>query len=82
MFPGQGAQYVNMGRELYQEEPVFGRELDRCADLLGSYLGFDLRQVLYPSEGQIEEATERLVQTAGSATSDLFHRATPWQNCG
>ena len=31
LFPGQGAQYVNMGRELYQDEAVFRETVDRCA---------------------------------------------------
>ena len=64
MFPGQGSQYVNMGREIYHNEPVFRGELDRCAALLEPHLGCDLLQVLYPAEGQVEEATERLTQTA------------------
>ena len=63
MFPGQGAQQVNMGRALYEREPLFREHLDRCAALLEPHLGFDLRTVLYP-EGSIEAAAERLVQTA------------------
>ena len=31
MFPGQGSQYVNMGLDLYREEPVFRQEMDRCS---------------------------------------------------
>ncbi len=30
MFPGQGAQYLNMGRQLYREERIYRREVDRC----------------------------------------------------
>nr|QEO74485.1 malonyl CoA-acyl carrier protein transacylase [uncultured bacterium] len=48
MFPGQGAQYVWMSRGLYDEAPVFRRELDRCAELLKPLLGLDLRGVIYP----------------------------------
>src|SRR6185436_3254556 len=33
MFSGQGAQYVEMARELYQLEPTFGQEVDHCAAL-------------------------------------------------
>ena len=63
MFPGQGAQYANMGLELYQLEPTFREQVDLCADLLKQHLGFDLRDVLYPSDGQAEEAGQRLNQT-------------------
>ena len=48
MFPGQGSQYVQMARELYQDEPLFRAEVDHCAQLLVPHLGLDLREVLYP----------------------------------
>jgi phthiocerol/phenolphthiocerol synthesis type-I polyketide synthase E len=64
LFPGQGAQYVGMGREIYDHEPVFRDEVDRCAELLRPHLGLDLRDVLYPAEGATEAAAERLRQTA------------------
>lgn len=66
MFPGQGAQYPNMGRGLYEEEPVFRQEVEHCALVLRRELGFDLRQVLYPQPGQEAEAAEQLQQTAVS----------------
>jgi acyl transferase domain-containing protein/acyl carrier protein len=64
MFPGQGAQYVNMGRDLYEALPAFRREVDRCCELLAPELGFDLREVLYPDDSGAPEAETRLVQTA------------------
>ncbi|MCP4661792.1 MAG: SDR family NAD(P)-dependent oxidoreductase [bacterium] len=64
MFPGQGAQYVNMGRELTEEEPTFRTQLDHCAELLAPALGSDLRQLLYPPAGDQEAAAARLKQTS------------------
>jgi acyl transferase domain-containing protein len=64
MFSGQGSQYVNMGRELYENEPYFKKQVDRCCAILQLYLDFDLRDVLYPSADQTEAATEKLKQTA------------------
>jgi non-ribosomal peptide synthase protein (TIGR01720 family) len=65
MFPGQGAQYVQMGAQLYRDEPVFRAQLDKCAELLLTELGFDLRTVLYPqSEQASAEAADRLRQTS------------------
>ncbi len=49
MFPGQGAQYVNMGLELYTTMPLFREELDRCFQLLGSAAP-GLREILYPAD--------------------------------
>jgi acyl transferase domain-containing protein/thioesterase domain-containing protein len=62
LFSGQGSQYVNMGRELYRDEPVFRAQIDRCANLLQPHLGLDLRTVLYPS-GDAAENADRLNQT-------------------
>jgi acyl transferase domain-containing protein/acyl carrier protein len=63
MFPGQGAQYVNMGRELYHIEPLFRKQVDYGSELLEPLLGLDLRQVIYPSQDRVEEATQQLNQT-------------------
>jgi acyl transferase domain-containing protein/acyl carrier protein len=71
MFPGQGAQYVGMGRELYATEPVFRSHIDDCCERLQPRLGLDLRQVLYADTEQIEVASQRLKQTA-LAQSALF----------
>ncbi len=64
MFPGQGAQYVNMGRGLYEAEPFFRDTIDRCAVLLQPHLGFSLLDVLYPDPNEEPSTTERLSQTA------------------
>ncbi|MFN6566175.1 beta-ketoacyl synthase N-terminal-like domain-containing protein [Dendronalium sp. ChiSLP03b] len=64
MFSGQGAQYVNMARELYEVEPIFRQQVDLCADILKVHLGLDLRQLIYPSEQLIATASEQLQQTA------------------
>lgn len=62
LFPGQGSQYVNMAKELYQVEPTFQEEVDRCAQLLQPHLGLDLRTVLYPTEN-LALATQQINQT-------------------
>jgi acyl transferase domain-containing protein/acyl carrier protein len=63
MFPGQGAQYVNMALELYQVEPIFRAHVDRCSEFLTPHLGVDLREVLYPISDHPEEANRQLQQT-------------------
>jgi amino acid adenylation domain-containing protein len=65
LFSGQGTQYVDMGLGLYGTEEVFRAEVDRCAEILRPHLGFDLREVLYPTDGlDPDAAAERLQQTA------------------
>ncbi|WP_407667096.1 type I polyketide synthase [Myxococcus guangdongensis] len=64
LFPGQGSQHVGMGRALYDSEPVFRAEVDRCATLLVPHLGGkDLRDVLYPKSGTPEENERTLART-------------------
>ncbi|MEA5621855.1 type I polyketide synthase [Nostoc sp. UHCC 0251] len=63
MFPGQGAQYVGMGKELYQTEPTFREQVDRCCLLLKPHLGLNLHSVIYPHESE-KEVTEQLKQTS------------------
>ena len=63
MFPGQGAQYVNMARELYDNQPIFRREIDRCLDIAGPLTGSDLKDILFPahqpgSPGTIDMASD------------------------
>lgn len=64
MFPGQGAQYVNMALELYQAEPAFREQVERCLELLRPHMDIDWQAVLYPSREQVEEAERCLTQTA------------------
>lgn len=51
MFPGQGAQYVRMGLDLYRSEPLFRDELQACLDIYRSVTGRNLEELLYPSDG-------------------------------
>ncbi|NEO98311.1 MAG: type I polyketide synthase [Symploca sp. SIO2E9] len=64
MFSGQGAQYVNMALELYQIEPIFRQQVDICSELLKPHLKLDLRNLLYPSPQEANQATHQLKQTA------------------
>jgi len=64
LFPGQGSQYVQMGRQLHADEPVFREHVDRACELLVPHLGLDLRNLLFPDPAREDEATEQLKQTA------------------
>jgi len=47
-FPGQGAQYENMTKDLYTGDPLFREEMDKGFDLLQQLTGKDLREVVFP----------------------------------
>lgn len=63
MFPGQGSQYIHMGHNLYQREPVFQAAIDECAAILKPLLGKDLREIVYPADGNSQAAATALRQT-------------------
>jgi len=48
MFTGQGAQYENMGLDLYRTESIFQEEADRCFDFLKSLTGTNFKEILFP----------------------------------
>ena len=48
LFTGQGSQYVNMGRQLYDTQVTFRKILEQCNEGLRTYLDQPLLSVLYP----------------------------------
>jgi phthiocerol/phenolphthiocerol synthesis type-I polyketide synthase E len=64
MFPGGGAQYVNMGIGLYEQEEVFAKHLDECAEILKPLLGYDIKEFLFASPERATEMTEIMKQTS------------------
>lgn len=63
LFPGQGAQHVNMGLELYRSEPYFRDTMEECFGIVNKYLETDLKALVYPQPGGEEEAAQRLKNT-------------------
>lgn len=47
MFPGQGTQYVNMARGLYENEPQFAALVDKCILIANQYLTTNVRDILF-----------------------------------
>ncbi len=70
LFPGGGAQYPNMGLDLYRSEPVYREHLDRCLELLAAETDVELRALLFPAEAS--EGVARELEQPSRALPTLF----------
>jgi len=66
LFSGQGAQHTGMGRQLYQTNRVFHREIDRADRVLAELLEESLVDILFA------DSTERLVHETIYTQPALF----------
>jgi amino acid adenylation domain-containing protein len=64
LFPGQGAQHAGMAADLYRGEALFRARVDEGAERLQPLLGLDLRELLYPRDGNADGAARLLRRTA------------------
>jgi acyl transferase domain-containing protein/acyl carrier protein len=58
VFSGQGAQWLGMGRQLLDQEPVFRQTLEQCDELLRKYVDWSLLEEL-----QADEVHSQLTRT-------------------
>ena len=85
LFGGQGTQYVNMGLNLYRDEPLFRAIVDDCCETLKPHLGHDLRELLFPPAGDEKAAQISLKNTLFTQPSIFvieYALARFWQSLG
>jgi acyl transferase domain-containing protein/acyl carrier protein len=58
LFTGQGSQYVGMGQQLYQTQPVFRAAIERCREVLRGELPHDLVEVMFKETGGMLDETQ------------------------
>ncbi len=71
MFAGGGAQYPNMGADLYSSEAMFRATVDECLTLLARHSPLDFRAALMPAAGQ-DSAAASLLEKPALALPALF----------
>lgn len=68
LFAGQGAQYLGMGRDLYDQYPIVQETIDQASQVLG----YDLRHLIDTEEEKLNQT--RYTQPAILATSVAIYR--------
>ncbi len=63
LFSGQGSQYAQMGKGLYERYAVYREAVDACAEILKPHLNLDIRDLILTDDAQRETAAMRLMRT-------------------
>ncbi|MEV8097876.1 type I polyketide synthase [Kitasatospora sp. NPDC085879] len=75
LFPGQGAQYPGMARELHRTQPEFRAALDHCLGVLRGEVDADLHHLLLDADPD-DQAAEQDLRRTEAAQPALF--AVEW----
>ncbi|MEV0504180.1 acyltransferase domain-containing protein, partial [Streptomyces spectabilis] len=80
VFPGQGSQWVGMGRELLDSSPVFAQRVEECATALERWVDWSLVDVL---RGEVEPGLwERVDVVQPASFAVMVGLAAVWASVG
>lgn len=85
MFTGQGPQFLNMGKQLFEQVPFFRQTMEECDEILRPILGESMLDMLYPTaskEDEFEEKIHKTNYTQPLLFSYEYSLARLWQHWG
>lgn len=58
LFPGQGSQYANMAKDLYEHNEAFRKDMDYCFDYAKSLSPIDFKAIIFNEDSALLNKTE------------------------
>ncbi|BBM86752.1 type I polyketide synthase [Candidatus Uabimicrobium amorphum] len=82
LFTGQGSQYPDMGKELYNSCPVFRRYMDKCDAILQEEIGESLLNILYGDDEEKQQLIHHTKYTQPALFCIEYSLAQMWISWG
>jgi acyl transferase domain-containing protein/acyl carrier protein/SAM-dependent methyltransferase len=85
LFTGQGAQFINMGKQLYEEVPYFRSMMDQCDSIVSPIIGQSLLELIYPKLSEDHDHDPKINQTKYTQPALFafeYSLARLWQHIG